>query len=384
MMPRGGKTDQPSLRAILMSLYQITFVNSIRSWGGAEVWVLETAAVLRERGIDTDIVAQPGSELHRRAQEAGIAVTAIAIRFDAAPWTLAKLVRHFRRTGTTAIWANLTKDLKAASVAGRMAGVQTILASRESDFPLKNKFYYRWYFNRLATGLLVNSKATGRTVKASAGWLSSDRVHLLYKGIDTDRFRPPIAPPVNPVIGFAGQLIPRKGLRDLMTAWEKIDRNDRTDRPLLRLAGDGPLKDEIMAWRGTLKNPERVELTGFVEEVETFFQGLSLLVMPSLAEGFGLAAAEAAACGVPVIATDTSSLPEIVRHRVTGLLVPPGDPVTLAAGMKTLLDDPDLSRRLGRAGRLRITTEFSRDRTLRRLLKLTGGPLLPPKKGHQP
>ena len=139
-----------------------------------------------------------------------------------------------------------------------------------------------------------------------------------------------------------------------------------------------------MAWRGTLNNPERVELTGFVEEVETFFQGLSLLVMPSLAEGFGLAAAEAAACGVPVIATDTSSLPEIVRHRVTGLLVPPGDPVTLAAGMKTLLDDPDLSRRLGRAGRLRITTEFSRDRTLRRLLELTGGPMLPPQKGHQP
>ena len=113
-------------------------------------------------------------------------------------------------------------------------------------------------------------------------------------------------------------------------------------------------------------------------------QGLTLLVMPSLAEGFGLAAAEASACGVPVIASDTSSLPEIVQHLVTGLLVPPGDPVTLAEAVTTLLDDPELGRSLGRAGRQRIITQFSRDRTLRRLLELTGGPALPRKEGLGP
>ena len=58
-----------------------------------------------------------------------------------------------------------------------------------------------------------------------------------------------------------------------------------------------------------------MELPASWKTWRSFYQGLSLLVMPSLAEGFGLAAAEAAACGVPVIATDTSSLPEIVRHR---------------------------------------------------------------------
>ncbi len=384
MMAQGGKTDQPSVRAILMSLYQITFVNSIRAWGGAEVWVLETAAALHKRGIGADIVAQPDSELFRRAKEARIPVAPLAVRFDAAPWTLAKLVRHFRRTGTTAIWANLTKDLKAASVAGRLAGVPIILASRESDFPLKKKFYYKWYFNGLATGLLVNSEATASTVKASAPWLHPERVHLLYKGIDTDRFQPPVAPAVGPVVGFVGQLIRRKGLRDLMKAWRAIDATDRVDKPVLRLAGEGPLRDEILTWRDTLKQPNRVELAGFVEEVEKFFQGMTLLVMPSLAEGFGLAAAEASACGLPVVATDTSSLPEIVQHRVTGLLVRPGDPVTLAQAMTSILDDQDFGRRLGRAGRDRIITHFSRDRTLRRLLELTGGPSLPPKEGLGP
>lgn len=356
----------------------------MRLWGGAEVWVLETVIALRDRGMQADIVAQPGSELHRRARSAGIPVAAIPIRFDAAPWTLAKLVRHFHRTGTTAVWANLTKDLKAASVAGRLAGVRTIFGSRESDFPLKSKFYYRWYFNTLATGLLVNSEATRRTVMASAPWLKTVRVHLLYKGIDTDRFQPSASRPTDPVIGFVGQLIERKGLRDLMKAWTMIDNEDRPDRPVLRLAGEGPLRQEILAWRDTLARPTNVELDGFVEDVETFHQGLSMLLMPSLSEGFGLAAAEASACGIPVIATEASSLPEIVVHQKTGLLVPPHDPVTLAGAVRTLLDDPGLGRRLGLNGRTRIVTEFSRDGTLERLLELTGGPAMSPQEGHQP
>ncbi len=367
-----------------MSLYRICFVNSIRSWGGAEVWVLETAAALREGGFQADIVAQPGSELHHRASRADIPVAAIPIRFDAAPWTLAKLVRHFRRTGTTAIWANLTKDLKAASVAGRLAGVRTILASRESDFPLKSKMYYRWYFNDLATGLLVNSAATRRTVLASAPWLRTDRVHLLYKGIDTERFQPAAAPPVGPVVGFVGQLIERKGIRDIMRAWTMIDKAARPDHPVLRLAGEGPLRGEILAWRGFLTRPSDVELMGFVEDVETFHQGLSMLLMPSLSEGFGLAAAEASACGVPVIASRTSSLPEIVVHEKTGILVPPHAPARLAEAVLRLLDDPGLGRRLGRTGRTRIVTGFSRNQTLRRLLELTGASDPRHPKGHHP
>jgi glycosyltransferase involved in cell wall biosynthesis len=364
-----------------MSLYRICFVDSIRSWGGAEVWVLETVSALLEQGIQADIVAQPGSQLQLRAARAQIPVAPIPIRFDAAPWTLVKLARHFRRTGTTAIWANLTKDLKAAAVAGRLAGVGTIFASCESDFPLKNKFYYPWYFNRLATGLLVNSKATRNTVLAGSRWLSADRVHLLYKGVDLPRFQPAADPPSHPVVGFVGQLIERKGLRDLMRAWTLVDHSAPPDHPILRLAGEGPLRNEITAWRKTLGHPDRVEIMGFVEDVENFYSELSLLVMPSHLEGFGLAAAEASACGVPVVATAASSLPEIVLHEKTGLLVPPGDPVTLAAALQRLLDDPKLGRRLGQAGRARITTEFSRNRTLRRLLELTRGPVWPTPEG---
>lgn len=346
----------------------------MRSWGGAEVWILETALALRARGHAVSAVAQPGSELLRRCRRAGVPAAAVPIRCDGAPWTIVRLAWHLRRARVTAVLANLSKDLKAAAVAGRLAGVPVILGNWESDFPLKDKAYYRWYYARLATGLLVASAATRRTVLGSAPWLDPARVHLLPKGIDTGRFRP--GPPRDgpPVAGFLGQFIVRKGLREVMAAWATVDAADHPRAPRLRLAGAGPLADELAAWRAGLRHPERVRIEGFVEAPEAFLAGLDLLLMPSHAEGFGLAAAEAQAAGLPVIAADASSLPEIVKDGETGLLVPPGDAAALAAALRRLLDDPALARRLGAAGRARVLAGFPRGRTLDRLLDLTGAP----------
>jgi len=355
----------------------------MRTWGGAEVWFLDTALALSRRGHRVSIVAQPDGELAHRARTEDVAVRELAIRFDAAPWTLAKLARYFAGSGVTAVVANLTKDLKAAAVAGRIAGVPVVLASRESDFPLKDKFYYRWYFNRLATGLLVNSQATRATVLASVPWLDPGRVHLLYKGIDCQRFTPGRSAPSVPTVGFVGQLIERKGLLELMAAWSLIESRDLVAPPVLRIAGTGPLADQLAAWRRGLRRPDLVHLEGFVEDIPAFYRGLDLLVMPSRAEGFGLAAAEAQACGLPVIGTRASSLPEIVLDGRTGLLVPPESAGDLATAVIKLLKDPAWARTLGAAGHERVLAEFTSERTCDRLLRLTGAPAAPSPKGMQ-
>ncbi|MEZ4386625.1 MAG: glycosyltransferase family 4 protein [Candidatus Krumholzibacteriia bacterium] len=352
--------------------HHVCFVNSLRDLGGAELWFLDAARGLRDRGIATSLIAQPGTPLLERARALALPTAAIPIRFDGAPWTLAKLGSHFRRSGVTALVCNLTKDLKAAGLAGMLAGVPVRLASRESDFPLKDKRYYRWYFQRVATGVLVNSVATRQTVLGSVPWLDPARVHLLYKGIDVERFRPrgdDLAGRA-PVVGFVGQLIARKGLDCLMAAWERLDRQGGPIRPTLRLAGEGPLRPQLEAWRASLAHPARVELLGFVEDVPGFWHGCRCAVLPSLAEGFGLAAAEAAACGVPVVATQTSSLPELVHHGATGLLVPVDRPAALAAALSELLQDPVRCRTLGAAGRDLVASRFDHRRTLDQLQRL--------------
>jgi glycosyltransferase involved in cell wall biosynthesis len=350
----------------------VVFVNSLRGFGGAELWFLDAAAGLAGRGVSVSLVAQPGSRLLTEARARGLDTAAIPIRFDAAPWTLWRLWRRLRRVGATALVCNLTKDLKAAGVAGMLAGVPVRLASRESDFPLKNKGYYRWYFRTAATGVLVGSQATGETVLASAPWLDPARVHLLYKGIDTTVFTPVGPPPSQrpPVAGFVGQLIERKGLAALMAAWRLLLERGLPADTRLVIVGEGPLRDTIAGWRAGLPRPESVELAGFIDDVPALWSRCRAGVLPSRAEGFGLAAAEASSCGLPVVAADASSLPEVVADGVTGLLVPPDDPAALADALGRVLVDGDLADRLGAAGRRRMIDRFDHQRCLDHLQRL--------------
>jgi len=345
----------------------LALINGMRSLGGAELWHLDVARGLKARGHRVLVIGQPGSELLHLASEAGLEPVSVPIRCDGAPWTLVRLVGLLRRHGTTAVLCNRLKDLKAAGVAARLAGVEVVLKSRESDHPLRPRPHYRWYYGRVASGVLVNSRATLRTTLDSAPWLRPERVHLLHKGIDGERFRRQPEPAGRPVVGFAGSLDERKGVPLLMAAWTRVLDAAGSPPPLLRIAGEGPLLPALSGWRAQLREPAGVDLAGWVRNMPAFHGSLSLLVVPSRYEGFGLAAAEAGACGRPVVATRVSSLPEVVRDGETGLLVPPDDPDALAAAILKLLGDTGLRRRLGVAAAARIRTDFDRDAMLTRL-----------------
>lgn len=331
----------------------ITFVNSMKMFGGAEVWQLDTAIELNKKGFKADIITQPGTPL---AQKAGTLCTEIPIRFDTAPWTIFKLYNHFRNRKTDAIICNSIKDLKAAGVAARLAGVPVVLLSRESDVPLRNRLYYRFYLNKVATGILVNSKATLKTTLGSAPWLNKEKVHLLYKGIDTDRFsRTPF--PDKPTLGFAGELSARKGIPELMQAWESVE-NELDADLLIRGAGN----IDIDKWRKSLRHPERVTIEPWSDDMPDFYRRISALVLPSFNEGFGLVAAEAMSAGKPVIASDCSSLPEVIGN--FGKLIEPGNVDLLGKTIITLLSNPEECETLGLQGRQRIERNFNKDNML--------------------
>ena len=334
----------------------VTFINSMKMFGGAEVWQLDTAIELNKRGFKADIIAQPNTPL---AQRAGTLCTEIPIRFDTAPWTIFKLYNHFRSHKTNAIICNSIKDLKAAGVAARLAGVPVVLLSRESDVPLRNRFYYRFYLNTVATGIIVNSNATLETTLGSAPWLNKEKVHLLYKGIDTDRFsQTPF--PDKPTLGFAGELSARKGIPELMQSWESVEKELDAD---LLIRGAGNI--DIEKWRKNLNYPERVTVEPWSDDMPDFYKRISVLVLPSFNEGFGLVAAEAMSAGKPVIASNCSSLPEVIGN--CGKLVEPGDVPQLGKTIITLLSNPEECEILGQQGRQRIEHKFNIDNMLGQL-----------------
>ncbi len=344
---------------------RLSIINGMGLYAGAEVWMLAAAQGLRSRGHQVDIVAPPGSELLKRARQAGLPAAAIPIRFDTAPWTMIKLWRWFRRQDTNAVLCNRLKDLKAAGIPARLAGVSSVYLSRESDVPLRRgRPYYRWYLRSLANGVLVNSLATLETTRSSAPWLPEQNIHLLYKGVDLQRFSAKPFPTGIQTIGFAGQWTERKGLTALMSAWEMLCADESLPPVQLNIVGGGPMASQLQSWRSGLPHPENVKLLGHVEDMPEFYAGIHMLAMPSFSEGFGLVAAEALACGRPVVGGDASSLPEVIRHRQTGLLVPPGNPEALAHALGDLIRDPRRSALMGQAGHRDMASRFDHEHCL--------------------
>ena len=130
---------------------------------------------------------------------------------------------------------------------------------------------------------------------------------------------------------------------------------------------DERLLESVMGRNGTRKH---VQMLGHVpwQKLADLYRHAGVFVMPSHYETFGISVIEAMAFGLPVVATHVGGLPEVVEDGVTGILVPPKDSKALAEALLQLLRDPDLSARMGQAGRERVRSEFTVDRIVSQTL----------------
>ena len=170
-----------------------------------------------------------------------------------------------------------------------------------------------------------------------------------------------------PLVLFVGRLVAYKGIDVLLRALRDV-------KARAVIVGDGPLRSELKQLARELGVADRVRFAGNTEpeELTALYNACDLFVLPSVtrAEAFGMVQIEAMSCCKPVICTDLpSGVPWVNQHRVTGLVVPPADAQALSVAMQTLLTDPDLSARMGQAGRNRVESEFS----VRRLVEQTTG-----------
>lgn len=169
------------------------------------------------------------------------------------------------------------------------------------------------------------------------------------------------------------RLVPKKGVDTLLSALSLL----AAERPglALEIIGGGPLEAALRQQAQDLGVTGRVRFRGALAspEVQGALDRCSALVLPCRIDesgdrdGLPTVLLEALACGAPVITTDILGLPELVRHRETGLLVPPDDAVALASAIAALLDDPALAAALGAAGRGLVAHRHDRDVSAARL-----------------
>jgi glycosyltransferase involved in cell wall biosynthesis len=204
--------------------------------------------------------------------------------------------------------------------------------------------------------------ATGMHLAAETTRYSPPRrpVTVVPYGVDLERFLPePRGLRDHVVIGAVSRLSPEKGVRYLVEAFGRL-RQRYGGYVSLRIAGEGPERARLEAMIRRMGLETSVELHGWVEHeaLPAFLQGLDVFALPSTWEGFGVAAVEASATGLPVVATNVFGIPDAVQDGVTGLLVPPRDPASLAEAIGRLVEDASLRRRLGDAGRQFVSRHY--------------------------
>jgi starch synthase len=215
--------------------------------------------------------------------------------------------------------------------------------------------------------------------------IAPERVHVIYNGVDPDDYQPGGDPALlrrfgidesRPIVLFVGRITRQKGIHLLLRAARHLPadaqlvlRAGSADTPEVQAEVDRAVAEMRATGRDVVwiaDSLSREELTGLIGSA-------TVLCCPSVYEPFGLVNVEAMACAVPVVATAVGGIPEIVSSGETGLVVPidavgdgtgqPRDPdvfaLDLAGAIGRLLDDPELARKMGEAGRERVVERFS-------------------------
>lgn len=199
-----------------------------------------------------------------------------------------------------------------------------------------------------------------------------DKTRVVYNPVDVEAFTiKREGRPASPVVSYFGNLIPRKGAVFLVEAAPQI--LERFPKTRFLIVGDTPVggadeyKSRMIARARELGLESRVRFTGAVADIRPFLHRTAVVVIPSVQEPFGRVAIEAMAAGVPVVASRTGGLPEIVDHGVNGLLAPPEHPAELADAINRLLGDRAMRGRLVREGRRAVHERFSARRVARQI-----------------
>ncbi|HVY62345.1 MAG TPA: glycogen synthase [Planctomycetota bacterium] len=198
-----------------------------------------------------------------------------------------------------------------------------------------------------------------------------ERIRVIHNGIDPEEFAPRPDPavlerrgidPAKPFALFVGRITAQKGADHFVDACARLDRGVQ-----VVLLADAPdtvhyarlLAEKVRALQTLRRGVFWIEEMVPRDELAAFYSQAAVFCCPSIYEPFGIVNLEAMACEAPVVATRVGGIPEVVVEGETGFLAPPSDPPALAERMNALVRDPELGRRMGRAGRTRVLERFT-------------------------
>ncbi len=363
----------------------IAGVDPERGFAGGESQVLGLTLALMRAGHRADLICDPAGALWPRALAAGVACYPLRIRNSVDAGAGLKLRKFLAHNHYDVVHFHTARAHALAPFAQGRA--RALIVTRRMDYA-PNRLFAPWLFNRAVDGVAAISPAVADALVRSG--VTRDRIAIIPSGVDCDRFHPPSAAERAAArgaldlaagqiaIGTVGMLEPRKGQRYLIDAMAllsgAVEEVSRTTAPLAEMrcviGGGGSLTDELATQIRKARLGDATRMMGMIDDPRTLLWALDIFVLPSLREGLGVAALEAMACGLPVVASAIGGLAQTVVDGVTGIQVPVGDARALANAIARLAAEPALRNAMGADGRARVCENYGMDAMARGTLEL--------------
>jgi len=357
---------------------RILLLSTSMGMGGADQQLLSAAIGLRDRGHEVRIVSlTPLGEMGARARAAGLSTESLGMqRGIADPRGLTRLVRLVRAWRPAVLHSHMLHANLMARAVRLFAPVPAVVSTIHNIYEGGR---LRMLGYRLTNGLvdhvtIISQAAADRFVRE--GIVPASLLEVVPNGVDTDRYRsvPPGARErLRQSLGLGaefawlavGRFEAAKDYPNMLRAFARVREEQRG--AVLVLVGRGSLQAETEALAATLGLEGRVRFVGTREDVPEFMTVGDGYVMSSAWEGMPMVLLEAAAAGLPIVATRVGGNQEVIRDGATGFLVPPGDDGALGAAMLRLMALPETERRaMGARGRDHVRQHYGLGRVVDR------------------
>lgn len=339
-------------------------VDTGREWRGGQIQVMHTVLGLRALGERAALVAHPDGQLIRRMAE-GLDLIPLAPTHEvdlSAAWRLSRVIKQLK---PDIVHAHDPHAVAMAATALSIASPRGIrfVAARRLELRMARNSFSRWKYGQVDCFIASSTAIRERLVHEG---IPPRKIRVVNEGVDVERIER--LPPANvhaefylpthaPIVGNVAALIPHKGHQHLIDAAARVVKQVPDARFVI--VGAGPARETLEQQVRHLHLERHVFLAGYRVDAIELIKGFDVFALSSITEGMGTPLVDAMAAGKAAAATAVGGIPEVVVEGVTGYLVPPRDPASLAVRIVELLKNSSLRDRMGHAALERARERFT-------------------------
>ena len=342
------------------------------SWGGMEMYSLQSAKFLLNEGHDVELLCYPGSKLHIESHSSGVKVHLSKFRNYFSPIQIFKTAIFLKKNNFDLIHVQASKELWLMVPALQLAFLKTpmILTKHCGSYIKKKDLFHRWLYGRIELALAVSSVIKKNLVDTTP--LPEERIELLHNAVDMKiydcrrydrrKIRREFTIADNEIlIGMNARITPGKGYEEFLHAAKELTKKyDHLKFLAIGEAsrGENDYAAKIFSLSKELELEGKFIFAGYRNDVPEVLAALDIFVFPSHAEAFGLALIEAMSSGLPSVCSNSDGVMDIAVEGITSYLFEPQNKTEFLNKLIKLIEEPETRIKFGIAARERVEECF--------------------------